>query len=112
KPVTDGAHGHEAIQPFHRWLVLYALSGFVSLSLEVVWFRVLDVTAKGGAFAFGTLLAVYLFGLAAGTFVSAGRAATIKRPLEVFLTCQIGVVVVTVLAHSLLVWLPASFPGI
>ena len=102
----------EAAQPFHRWVWLYALSGFVSLSLEVVWFRVLDVTAKGGAFAFGTLLAVYLLGLSAGTFVAARRAASIKRPLEVFLTCQIGVVVVTVLAHSLLVWLPASFPGI
>jgi predicted membrane-bound spermidine synthase len=102
----------EAAQPFHRWVWLYALSGFVSLSLEVVWFRVLDVTAKGGAFAFGTLLAVYLLGLSAGTFAAARRAASIRRPLEVFLTCQIGVVVVTVLAHSLLVWLPASFPGI
>ncbi len=104
--------GYEAPQPLQRWVWLYALSGFVSLSLEVVWFRVLDVTAKGGAFAFGTLLAVYLLGLSAGTFAAARRAASIKRPLEVFLTCQIGVVVVTVLAHSLLVWLPASLPGI
>jgi predicted membrane-bound spermidine synthase len=102
----------EAPQPLQRWVWLYALSGFVSLSLEVVWFRVLDVTAKGGAFAFGTLLSVYLLGLAVGTFAAARRAASIRRPLEVFLTCQIGVVVVTVLAHSLLVWLPASFPGI
>lgn len=104
--------GDEEAQPFRRWVALYALSGFVSLSLEVVWFRVLDVTAKGGAFAFGTLLAVYLLGLSTGTFVAARRAASIRRPLEVFLTCQIGVVLVTVLAHSLLVWLPASFPGI
>jgi predicted membrane-bound spermidine synthase len=102
----------EAAQPFSRWVALYALSGFVSLSLEVVWFRVLDVTAKGGAFAFGTLLAVYLLGLSTGTFAAAKRAASIKRPLEVFLACQIGVVLVTVLAHSLLVWLPASLPGI
>jgi len=104
--------GYEPPQPLQRWVWLYALSGFVSLSLEVVWFRVLDVTAKGGAFAFGTLLAVYLLGLSAGTFAAARKAASIKRPLEVFLTCQIGVVVVTVLAHSLLVWLPASLPGI
>ena len=102
----------EAAQPFQRWVALYALSGFVALSLEVVWFRVLDVAAKGGAFAFGTLLAIFLLGLASGTFIAAGRAASIKRPLVVFLYCQIGVVLVTVLAHSLLVWLPASFPGI
>jgi predicted membrane-bound spermidine synthase len=116
-PVTPAAaaaraEGDEAAQPLNRWVWLYALSGFVSLSLEVVWFRVLDVTAKGGAFAFGTLLAVYLLGLAVGTFAAAQRAASIRRPLEVFLTCQIGVVVVTVLAHSLLVWLPGWFPGI
>jgi predicted membrane-bound spermidine synthase len=109
-PVSDD--DDERAQPLRHWVWLYALSGFVSLSLEVVWFRVLDVTAKGGAFAFGTLLAVYLLGLSAGTFAAARRAASIRRPLEVFLTCQIGVVVVTVLAHSLLVWLPASFPGI
>lgn len=102
----------ETAQPFPRWVALYALSGFVSLSLEVVWFRVLDVTAKGGAFAFGTLLSVYLLGLALGTFVAAPRAAAIRRPLSVFLTCQIGVVLVTVLAHSLLVWLPGSLPGL
>ncbi|MEO8358931.1 MAG: fused MFS/spermidine synthase [Vicinamibacteria bacterium] len=102
----------EPSSSFQRWVILYALSGFVSLSLEVVWFRVLDVAAKGGAFAFGTLLSVYLLGLAAGTFVAARGAARIRRPLTVFLTCQIGVVVVTVLAHTLLVWLPADWPGI
>ncbi len=102
----------EPAQPFQRWVALYALSGFVSLSLEVVWFRVLDVTAKGGAFAFGTLLSVYLLGLAGGTFVAAHRASSMRRPLWVFLSCQIGVVLATILAHALLVWLPADWPGI
>lgn len=111
-PAASPPPSEETAQPFPRWVALYALSGFVSLSLEVVWFRVLDVTAKGGAFAFGTLLSVYLLGLALGTFVAAPRAASIRRPLSVFLTCQIGVVLVTVLAHSLLVWLPGSLPGL
>jgi predicted membrane-bound spermidine synthase len=103
---------HEPVQSFERWVLLYAVSGFVSLSLEVIWFRVLDVGAKGGAFAFGTLLSIYLLGLASGTFVAARRAATIKRPLAVFLLCQIGIVLTTVLAHAVLILVPGSWPPI
>ena len=103
---------HEPAQSFGRWLLLYAISGFVSLSLEIIWFRVLDVGAKGGAFAFGTLLAIYLLGLATGTFVAARRAVSIKHPLAVFLLCQIGIVLTTVLAHAALVWAPGTWPVI
>jgi hypothetical protein len=40
------------------WLLIYSLSGFVALSLEIVWFRVLGVVLKSNAFTFGHLLAV------------------------------------------------------
>jgi hypothetical protein len=100
----------EPAQAFRSWLLLYALSGFVSLALEMAWFRFLDVAAKGAAFTFGTLLAVYLTGFAGGTFVAARRAPAIRRPLTVFLLCQTGMVLVTLLAHALLVWLPADWP--
>jgi len=110
---AQGAEGrHEPAQSFRSWVLLYAVSGFVSLSLEVIWFRVLDVGAKGGAFAFGTLLAIYLLGLSSGTFVAARRAASIKRPLFVFLLCQIGIVLTTVVAHAVLVFLPGGWPVI
>ncbi len=102
----------EPQQPFRLWLLLYATSGLVSLSLEIVWFRVLDVLAKGAAFTFGTLLAIYLIGLASGTFVGARFAARITRPLNAFLLCQAGMVGWTLLAHILLVRLPASLPGL
>lgn len=108
KPQPD----EERAQPFGRWVALYAFSGFVSLSLEIVWFRVLDVTAKASAFTFGTLLAVYLLGLSAGTFSAARRSPAIRRPLAVFLWCQGGIVFATGLAHALLVWLPADWPGL
>lgn len=106
------AFASEPAQSFERWVFLYAVSGFVSLSLEVVWFRVLDVGAKGGAFAFGTLLSIYLLGLASGTFVAARRAASLGRPLAVFLLCQIGIVLTTLLAHAALVLAPVRWPVI
>jgi spermidine synthase len=104
------ARADEAAQPFGRWVVLYALSGFVSLSLEMAWFRVLDVAAKGAAFTFGTLLAVYLLGLAVGTFAASLVASAIRRPLAAFLSCQVGIVLATVVAHSLMVFLPPDWP--
>ncbi|HEY8149722.1 MAG TPA: fused MFS/spermidine synthase, partial [Vicinamibacteria bacterium] len=51
------------------WAALFALSGFCALSLEIVWFRIIDVAVKSTAFTFGTVLAVYLLGLAVGTFI-------------------------------------------
>ncbi len=102
----------EPSQPFRLWLLLYATSGLVSLSLEIVWFRVMDVLAKGAAFTFGTLLAIYLSGLATGTFVGARFTHRITRPLNAFLLCQAGMVGWTLLAHILLVRLPASWPGL
>jgi spermidine synthase len=98
----------EAAQPVSIWVALYALSGFVSLSLEIVWFRVLDVMAKGGAFTFGTLLGMYLVGLAAGSFSATLATPRTRRPLRVFLVCQGLMLLSTLSAHVLLVSLPVE----
>lgn len=47
-----------------------ALSGFIALSYEIVWYRVLYVMTRGIAATFGLLLAAYLLGLAVGARVS------------------------------------------
>ena len=109
---TPPAASDEPAPPFNWWIALYGLSGFVSLSLEIIWFRLIDVAAKGGAFTFGTLLFVYLVGLAAGSLVAARTVASFKRPLATFLLCQVGIVFMTVGAMELLVYLPAGVPGI
>lgn len=55
----------------HLALAFAALSGFVALSYEIVWYRVLSVMTRGTAASFGLLLAAYLFGLAIGSHASA-----------------------------------------
>ena len=42
---ADAAAGREPAA-LGLWIALYALSGFVALSLEIVWFRLLDVAVK------------------------------------------------------------------
>jgi spermidine synthase len=75
-------------RPFVLWVALYALSGGCALALEILWFRVIDVGVKATAYTFGTVLAVYLAGLAAGTLAGVRAVARVRRPLQVFLICQ------------------------
>jgi hypothetical protein len=53
-----GESAAAAARTFRSWILLYALSGFCALSLEVVWFRVLDVALKSNAHV-RHLLSVY-----------------------------------------------------
>ncbi len=93
-------------RPEVRLLALYGLAGFCSLGLEIVWFRIVDVAVKSTAFTFGTVLAIFLAGLASGGFLGGALAARIKDPLRVFLLCECGVLAFAAAAVSALVRLP------
>jgi len=73
---------------FAAWAAIYALSGFLALSLEIVWFRLLGVIVKSTAFTFGTLLAIYLAGLGAGSLTGARFVGRVQRPATAFLNLQ------------------------
>ena len=93
-------------RPLRLWLLLYALAGFVALSLEIVWFRLLDVAVKSTAYTFGTLLAIYLLGSGTGSLVGASLASRTRRPLRAFLLTQCAVLAVSVVPLLLVVALP------
>jgi spermidine synthase len=75
---------------FASWAALYALAGFLALSLEIVWFRLIAVMMKSTAFTFGTLLALYLFGLGTGAAIGSVLARRIRRPAIGFFALQAG----------------------
>jgi spermidine synthase len=93
------------------WLVLYALSGFIALSFEMAWFRLMDVGVKSTAYTFGTVLALYLLGLGAGSLVGGRIAPRLARPLEVFLDLQLLLLASAGLALTLVARLPPGTPG-
>jgi predicted membrane-bound spermidine synthase len=74
-----------------RCLMIYALSGFIALALEMLWFRLLGVMLKSTAFTFGTLLAVYLGGIGAGSLTGTLLAPRVRRPARWFLALQCGI---------------------
>ena len=84
--ILDGAA--PATLPFAVWAALYALSGMLALSLEIVWFRLLGVMAKSSAFTFGTLLAIYLSGIGGGAYVGSLFTRRMRRPWLSFLVLQ------------------------
>jgi spermidine synthase len=50
-----------------RILIVFAISGFAALAFEVVWFRLLVLFVPATTYAFSTMLAAVLFGIAAGS---------------------------------------------
>ncbi|MGQ0732019.1 MAG: fused MFS/spermidine synthase [Acidobacteriota bacterium] len=74
--------------PFGGWVLVYGLTGFIALGLEIAWFRLLGVILKSTAFTFGTLLGIYLAGLGLGAAVGARRVARSRRPGMTFLALQ------------------------
>jgi len=77
-------------RPSH-WIILYGFTGFVSLALEVVWFRLLNVLMYSTTYTFSRLLAVYLiffgFGVLAGSYLS----PKVRRPERLFLWLQFAI---------------------
>jgi spermidine synthase len=52
-------------------LVVFAISGFVSLALEVVWFRVVTLFLRPTVYGYAMMLAAVLVGIAAGSWLAA-----------------------------------------
>lgn len=75
------------------WIVLYGLSGYVALSLEILWFRVLGIILKSNAFTFATLLSIYLAGVGLGALLGNRWARGSSRPATSFLALQAGLAV-------------------
>ncbi len=48
--------------------VLVMFTGFLAIGYEIVWFRILGILLKNSAYVFPSILAIYLLGIALGSF--------------------------------------------
>jgi spermidine synthase len=108
--VAADAGDAAAARSFPLWVALYAASGFCALSLEIIWFRMLDVAVKSKAFTFGTLLALYLLGCGIGCLIGAALVQRLKRPLRAFLLTQCALLAYSGIMVVLLGHLPVDVP--
>jgi spermidine synthase len=71
-----------------EWYLLVFLSGFTAISLEILWFRVLDIALQSIAYTYAHLLAFILASNALGSAVGAATLRFIHNPKQVFLWIQ------------------------
>jgi spermidine synthase len=101
-PPTEPSSGAGPLR-FPTWAIIYALSGFLALSLEIVWFRLLGVMMKSTSFTFGTLVGTYLACLGAGTLAGVAWAPRCRNPARAFFALQSGVTLYAGFALAMLV---------
>ena len=96
-----------------RWALLVFVSGFLIISLEIVWFRVLGALMNSNAYAFAWILGIFLAGDGAGIVAGARLVARTDDARRLFYWLQ-GAVASYALASLMLVyalqpWLAAQF---
>lgn len=90
-------------------IALYALAGGVALGYEVIWTQAIIQFLSTQAIAFSVVLATYLTGLVAGTWLYARFADRVKRPWFAFGVLIAGAGCAALATFSLLgAWLPAA----
>lgn len=72
-------------------LGLFAVSGFCSLAFEVLWTRAFVISFKSTIYLFSNLLAVFLLGMALGSWALGRRVDAIKDPLRWFGLAMTGI---------------------
>ncbi|NOT27895.1 MAG: fused MFS/spermidine synthase [Acidobacteria bacterium] len=87
-PQLSAAGAVHSSRRFWPWVLAYGFAGFLALSFEIVWFRLLGVMVKSTAFTFGTMLTLYLSGIGFGSLAGRGIAAEARSPRFTFLALQ------------------------
>ena len=83
-------------------LVVVAVAGFAGLALEVVWFRTLTLFLAATTYAFTTMLATVLLGIALGSAVASLRVRRSRNTTRALVWIQIWTGVLVVLSMTLL----------
>ena len=90
------------------WILpLVLLSGVASFSYEVLWTRLLGHVLGGSVYAFATMLASFLTGIAIGSAVAARLATSAERAGRGFALSQLGVAALSLAAFAAIDAIPA-----
>jgi len=102
--IPDTEHSMTDLLPLRLAVVLVGLAGVISLSYEIVWYRIYYFTSMGEAKSFAYLLGGYLVGIALGALLSrwlCGNASA--RELPEFLRLISGFIILANLIGFLVV---------
>jgi len=86
-----------------------AVSGFVAMIFEVVWSRALGLVQGSSVYAFGTMLILFLAGLAAGSLLFARLRLTPVQAVPAFAAAEAGIALAGLAAVLTIPRLPGLF---
>ncbi len=104
KPAEPGRLGRSRVELI---LPVMLLSGAASFAYEVMWTRLLSQILGASVYAFATMLATFLTGIALGAWIASRIAKQRRRAALVFGWAQIGTAVLSIIAFLVLDWIPA-----
>lgn len=84
------------------WCLLSLVSGFIAISLELIWFRLLSVLVEPRAYMFAHMLAFVLMGYAIGSWLGARMLSRVRRPRRLFFALQAAAVLYVLASFALL----------
>ncbi len=90
-PQPPHAENREPMADSRLALWAIGISGFCALAYEVLWTRIMVFFLGSTTYAFATMLAAFLFGIALGSMVLARWVDRIKQPVAVFGIVQLGI---------------------
>lgn len=88
-------------------LPLMMISGAIAFTYEVLWTRLLGHLLGGSVYAFATMLASFLAGIAIGSAYASRKAKTRKDAIQGFAAAQFGVAIFSLVIYSVLDLLPS-----
>ncbi|NOZ54093.1 MAG: hypothetical protein GXP08_13345 [Gammaproteobacteria bacterium] len=110
-PVSGNSANEAAPLRMQALLVLFA-TGFVAIATEVGWTKYLSIFTGTTIYGFAAILAIFLFGIAIGSWVIRSRLDHIKQP-EYWMAIGLVLLGVSLLfARGMLSFLPAFYESI
>jgi spermidine synthase len=87
-----------------HWCFLVFVSGFIIISLEIIWFRVIGTMLQSTAYSFSLVLGWLLIGDATGIIAGAFAVGRAPNPERFFLWLQGAVTLYSTIALWLIAW--------
>lgn len=109
---TAGAGNGWETPPRGRVVLLYGLSGFAALALEVGWSRLVGLSIGSTTYGFTITLATYIAGLAVGSFTAPRLSVVTRDPVRALFSAHAAIAIWIVVSLPWLGELPARILAI
>jgi len=107
----DSTNKDDLLKNHHKnWmLVLFGISGMTALIYEIIWIRPLSLVFGTTTYAFSTIIASFILGLAVGSWVAGKYTDRMKNPLKYFAFVHLGIAFFGLLLLPLFSALPGLY---